>query len=66
MWSISRAEEWLVWGWGDRGLGGMGLAAALGGIGSGTRCLRWGTAQQGPYVQGRPPTLPTTPTWCNK
>lgn len=66
IWSISRAEEWLVWGWGDRGLGDMGLVAALGGIGSGTRCLRWGTAQQGPYVQGRPPTLPTTPTWCNK
>lgn len=43
-----------------------GLAAALRGIWSGTRYLEWGTAQQGPYVQGRPPTLPITPTWCNK
>ena len=30
MWCISRAKEWLVWGWEGRGLGSTGLAAALG------------------------------------
>lgn len=64
---VDRGATILEGPWGYGGLGGVELAAAMGGFWLHTRGLGQSHRTAGPTSRaGPPPALPTTPTWCNK